>query len=74
MIWRRKQRSSEVTYPLFVDPDSGDFHLQSDSPCIDNGIDPVPDYIGPDLVEFDFDGDARPYGAGWDIGADEWTP
>jgi len=25
-------------------------------------------------VEFDFEGDARPYGAGWDIGIDEWTP
>ncbi len=60
--------------PLFVDAASGDFHLQDTSPCIDTGIDPVPDYIDPGFVEFDFEGDARPYGAGWDIGADEWTP
>jgi hypothetical protein len=73
MIWRRKQWSSEVTYPLFVDPDSGDYHLQNSSPCIDSGVDPTT-YINPVLVEFDFEGDARPYGAGWDIGVDEWTP
>ena len=29
---------------------------------------------GGGLADFDFDGDARPYGAGWDIGVDEWTP
>jgi len=57
--------------PLFVDPTGGDYHLQSGSPCVDAGIDPVPDW---GLVNFDFDGDARPYGAGWDIGADEWMP
>jgi len=63
--------------PLFVNPGEGDFHLLSGSPCIDAGIDPVPDYIDQSflyLVEFDFEGDARPYGAGWDIGVDEWTP
>jgi len=59
--------------PLFVDPDAGDFHLQSGSPCINTGIDPT-SYIAPALAEFDFEDDARPYGAGWDIGADEWTP
>ncbi len=59
--------------PLFVDPVGGDFHLGDSSPCIDAGIDPAA-YVDPGLVEFDFDGDARPYGAGWDIGADEWTP
>ena len=60
--------------PLFVNPSEGDFHLQNASPCIDAGIDPVPDYIGSGLVDFDFEGDARPFGAGWDIGVDEWTP
>lgn len=60
--------------PLFVAPASGDFHIQSTSPCRDTGIDPVPTYIGPGLVDFDFEGDPRPYGPGWDIGADEWTP
>jgi len=57
--------------PLF---DVDGYHLTDSSPCINTGIDPVPDYIGPGLVDFDFEGDARPYGAGWDIGMDEWTP
>jgi Putative metal-binding motif len=60
--------------PLFVDPDGGDFHLQDTSPCMDTGINPVPAYIPLGFLDFDFDGDARPYGAGWDIGADEWRP
>ena len=60
--------------PLFVKPTGGDFHLQSTSPCRDTGIDPVPNYIDPGFVEFDFEGDARPYGSRWDIGVDEWTP
>jgi hypothetical protein len=60
--------------PLLVNPAGGDFHLQGSSQCIDTGIDPAPTYIPPGFVEFDFEGDARPYGAGWDIGADEWTP
>ncbi len=59
--------------PLFVDSGSGDYHLQNGSPCIDAGVDPVPDYIGAGYTDFDFDGDARPYGAAWDIGADEWV-
>jgi hypothetical protein len=60
--------------PLFVDPTNGDYHLQSTSPCRDTGINPVPDYIEPGFVDFDFDGEVRPYGPGWDIGADEWMP
>ncbi len=57
--------------PLF---DVDAYHLTASSPCKDTGIDPVPDYISAGFVDFDFDGDPRPYGAGWDIGADEWTP
>jgi len=54
--------------PLFVG--GGDLHLTAGSPCIDAGLDPSPWYE----VEIDFDGDARPLGDGWDIGADEYTP
>ncbi len=50
------------------------YHLTDSSPCINTGIDPVPGYISAGFADFDFDGDARPYDAGWDIGADEWTP
>ncbi len=59
--------------PLFVDSANGDFHLQSGSPCIDTGINPT-EYIEQSFVEYDFEGDPRPYGAGWDIGPDEWQP
>ncbi|HPM76744.1 MAG TPA: DUF1565 domain-containing protein [bacterium] len=51
-----------------------DFHLMAGSPCIDTGIDPSPWYDGPE-IDFDFEGDARPLGSGWDIGMDEYiTP
>ncbi len=49
--------------PLFLDPGGNDFHLRAGSPCIDAAIDAG--------VSFDIDGDARPLGAGYDIGADE---
>ena len=49
--------------PLFVGP--GDYHLRPGSPCIDAGVD--------DGVYTDLDGDTRPYGAGFDLGADEFT-
>ena len=47
--------------PLFIG--AGDYHLTAGSPCIDAGID-----VG---VYNDIGGDVRPYGAGFDIGADE---
>lgn len=40
--------------PLFVDPESGDYHLQDISPCIDAGNNLVPD-----LPERDLDGRER---------------
>ncbi|MCK4292224.1 MAG: right-handed parallel beta-helix repeat-containing protein [Planctomycetes bacterium] len=51
--------------PRLVDPESDDFHLQPDSPCIDIGT------SIPGLTE-DFEGDLRPRGSGYDIGADEF--
>jgi Domain of unknown function (DUF5123) len=53
--------------PLFTDPESFDFHLKPGSPAIDAGAD-----LTGRGVKTDFDGDARPAGKGFDIGADEF--
>ncbi|MGQ9570901.1 MAG: choice-of-anchor Q domain-containing protein [Thermodesulfovibrionales bacterium] len=61
--------------PLFLEPSSGDYHLTSNSPCIDKGTDD-----GAPLT--DIDGDPRPLDGNGDtieitdIGADEfrWNP
>jgi hypothetical protein len=53
--------------PMFVNDFTGDFHLQANSPMIDVGND---DW-GPAV---DIDGEARPYGHGVDLGADEYVP
>jgi len=56
--------------PLFVAPDSNDFHLLPDSPCINAGD---PDYVaGPD--ETDIDGELRVMLGRIDMGADEFNP
>ncbi|MCP3988970.1 MAG: hypothetical protein GY724_07840 [Actinomycetia bacterium] len=47
-----------------------DMHLMPVSPAIDAGIDPST-LINPITVDDDFDVEARPMGATWDIGADE---
>ena len=58
--------------PLFVDADSGDLHLLPDSVCIDSANN------GPELAQYDIDGDPRVLdgdGDGWavvDMGADEF--
>ena len=51
--------------PMFVDADEGDFRLQEGSPLIDAGT-------TEGAPESDFDGVARPCGAGVDIGAMEY--
>jgi hypothetical protein len=52
----------ENTDPRFVKAAGGDFHIGDNSPAIDR-VD-----LGPD---HDFEGDPRPNGARWDLGADE---
>ncbi len=61
--------------PKFADAASGDFHLLSDSPCIDKGTN-----FAPALPDTDFDGDDRIIDgdnngtATVDMGADEFVP
>lgn len=50
--------------PAFVDPDAGDYHLDSSSAARDAGL--------PAGVNRDIDGHLRPMGYGVDIGADEY--
>lgn len=50
--------------PAFVDPDNGDYHIGPGSAAVDAGVDTV--------VTTDIDGDSRPSGGGYDIGADEY--
>jgi len=47
----------------FVDPGAGDYHIGLTSTAIDKGVDAG--------VDDDIDGDPRPQGSGYDIGADE---
>lgn len=51
--------------PRLVDPAHGNFHIASNSPCINKG-DPV------NFPPTDFEGDHRPHGSAPDIGADEY--
>lgn len=51
---------------FFVDPENSDFHISgADAPVVDAGAD-VSAY-----TSIDKDGNTRPYGSGWDIGAYE---
>jgi parallel beta-helix repeat protein len=50
--------------PAFVDPEARDYHISRDSAAIDTGVDAG--------VVVDLEGDPRPSGAGYDIGADEF--
>ena len=49
--------------PAFVNPAGGDYHIGPTSAAIDKGVDAGADD--------DMDGDSRPQGGGYDIGADE---
>jgi hypothetical protein len=51
--------------PAFVNPDAGDYHIGPGSAAIDSGVDAG--------VTVDIDGDSRPIGAGYDLGADEFS-
>ena len=48
--------------PSFIG--GGDYHLEGDSPCIDAGT-------SEGAPDTDIDGELRPQGAGYDMGADE---
>ncbi len=50
--------------PAFVDPDAGNYHILSTSAAVNAGVDAG--------VTTDIDGDTRPSGLGYDIGADEY--
>jgi hypothetical protein len=52
--------------PMFVDPARGDYRLKPNSPAINKGA----TLTG---FSYDKDGTIRPQGAGWDIGAFEYT-
>ncbi len=52
--------------PMLVAPASHDFHLEPGSPAIDRGV--------PTAATTDFDGNARPQGAAYDVGAYELVP
>jgi PKD repeat protein len=49
--------------PAFMAPDEGDYHIDPGSAAVDAGVDAD--------VAWDVDGEPRPMGAGYDIGADE---
>ncbi len=50
--------------PAFADPSALDYHLRAGSPAMDAGVDAG--------VTTDFEGDPRPAGSGYDLGADEY--
>jgi uncharacterized repeat protein (TIGR01451 family) len=57
----------QASLSLFVDGSSGDLHLASGATeAIDRGVS-----IAAGLCDEDIDGDPRPWGGGYDIGADE---
>jgi parallel beta-helix repeat protein len=67
--WQSKFNLGQNTIaadPLFMDVSVFNFHLQPGSPAIDTGVD-----LG---ITLDFDGNIRPTGDGFDLGAYEYKP
>ena len=54
--------------PLFIDPENQDFHIFSESPCINSG---TTDTTGLNLPDFDLDGNPRIYDDRIDMGCYE---
>ena len=50
--------------PAFINPDFGDYHIGELSAARDMGV--------PSGVMIDIDGERRPMGPAWDLGADEF--
>jgi len=67
--WTGGGTGNIVLDPKFIDPANGDFHLQSNSPCINMGC---TFYLLGDYIA-DIDGECRVVGASVDIGGDEYN-
>ncbi len=52
--------------PAFAAPEAGNYHLSPNSAALDEGVEAG--------VTVDIDGEARPFDAGYDLGADEGQP
>lgn len=64
----QKEESGSINKnPLFLDPNNGDFHLQTTSPCVNAGISDT-SFV---LPELDLDGNPRIFGSAPDMGAFE---
>jgi hypothetical protein len=61
--------------PKFANASAGDFHLLSGSSAIDAGLSAIDISVNPVVYapNVDYDGNSRPRGAGFDIGAYEYT-
>ena len=60
--------------PAFANPSSDDYSLNTNSALIDAGVNPLP-YVYPEFGDWiwnDLDGNARPAGETWDLGAFEY--